>query len=187
MYVARTLTLALLLLCSGAALAQTPDLLPPARETVCDNETGAAYGLCNAYCEAMDCETDTPSASPVACDKVGTKFQNITGRNVPCELSCPCQGIPEFTTFLTTINYCYESETVIALSEEPFQAEPPNLTEFVGVGLLGGEPACAYINYSAPLFISLPLTPEQAEACTEVLHAATASRNVTCQPIPIEH
>jgi hypothetical protein len=37
-----TLPLALLLICGGAALAQTPDGETPADETVCDGETGAA-------------------------------------------------------------------------------------------------------------------------------------------------
>ena len=41
-----TLAFALLLGCAGAALGQTPDGEPPSSETVCDAETGAAYGLC---------------------------------------------------------------------------------------------------------------------------------------------
>jgi hypothetical protein len=81
-----TLFLALLLLCTGAALAQTPD--------ACDGETGAAYGLCNAYCEAMDCDSDNAQASETACGKVKAKFTNITGRtSLPCEappVICPC-------------------------------------------------------------------------------------------------
>jgi len=36
--------------------AQTPDETTPAEETVCDLYEGAAFGLCNAYCEAMDCD-----------------------------------------------------------------------------------------------------------------------------------
>ena len=90
-----TLFFALLLVCigTGAVLAQTPDGLPPARESVCDAETGAAYGLCNAYCEAMDCDSAAPSASATACDKVRSKFQNVAGRDVTCE-TCPCSSIP---------------------------------------------------------------------------------------------
>jgi len=84
------LILSLLCLGTGAALAQTPDS--------CSNETGAAYGLCNAYCDAMDCDSDNPSASPTACTKVQTKFQNVTGRDLPCEKSCPC-NTPTFPTF----------------------------------------------------------------------------------------
>jgi thrombospondin type 3 repeat protein len=62
--------------------------LTPAEETVCDEAalTGAAWGLCNAYCEAMDCDSDTPKASSVACDKIVQKFAKITSGDVlPCE------------------------------------------------------------------------------------------------------
>ena len=81
------------ILVSGAVLAKTPDGKTPASETVCENETGAAWGLCNAYCEAMDCD-ENPQASQRACYRVGGKFISITGRALPCELpdpvTCPC-------------------------------------------------------------------------------------------------
>ena len=32
----------------------TPDGMPPSQETVCDGLSGAAFGLCNAFCEAQD-------------------------------------------------------------------------------------------------------------------------------------
>ena len=44
------LPLCLLITFAGTAAAQTPDGSPPAEETVCDGQTGAAYGLCTAYC-----------------------------------------------------------------------------------------------------------------------------------------
>ena len=54
----------------------------------CDGESGAAYGLCNAYCEAMDCD-GAPQASQTACEKVESKYINITGMSMPCEVpSC---------------------------------------------------------------------------------------------------
>ena len=75
------------------ALAQTPDGETPAVEDVCDLHSGAAYGLCNAYCEAMDCHLGTdgdpttePSASEVACGKVLNRFMKLSGHTVlPCE------------------------------------------------------------------------------------------------------
>lgn len=57
-----------------------------AEESVCDGEVGAAFGLCNAYCEAMDCDSDDVQASDRACDKVYNKFVNITGVEMPCEI-----------------------------------------------------------------------------------------------------
>ncbi len=67
------------------AYAKTPDGMTPAEETVCDGEVGAAYGLCNAYCEALDCDSDETVANEKACQKLSDRFIEITGRNLPCE------------------------------------------------------------------------------------------------------
>lgn len=65
-----------------------------AQDDVCDGEVGAAFGLCNAYCEAMDCDSDEPNANLKACDKVYENFLKNTGNDMPCELEpepyCPC-------------------------------------------------------------------------------------------------
>ncbi len=66
------------------ASAQTPDGQTPAVETVCEGESGAAFGLCNAYCEAMDCD-NLPEASLTACERVRDQFMKITDRDLPCE------------------------------------------------------------------------------------------------------
>jgi hypothetical protein len=114
-----TLTLALLLLCTGAALAQTPDGETPAEETVCDSETGAAFGLCNAYCEAMDCDSDSPQASETACTKVKNKFTNLTGHELPCEAAPSCLTPPPGTICPCAVN---SSEFAAAVSQ-PLQCE----------------------------------------------------------------
>lgn len=92
-------TLLGLLLPSLASALGTPDGLPPPMEHICDFENGAAYGLCNAYCQAMDCDSDTPSASITACQKVANKFEQITGRPVPCSESCPLYQNDNFPIF----------------------------------------------------------------------------------------
>ncbi len=74
------------------ASAQTPDGQTPAVETVCDGETGAAFGLCNAYCEAMDCDS-LPEASLGACEAVRGQFNRITGRDLPCEFPCGVDSV----------------------------------------------------------------------------------------------
>lgn len=66
--------------------SSTPDGETPAVEHVCDDFSGAAYGLCNAYCEAMDCDDD-PNADEEACDKLEDKFTARTGKDVPCGYS----------------------------------------------------------------------------------------------------
>lgn len=94
---------------AGMAYAKTPDGKTPAEETVCDHLSGSAFGLCNAYCEAMDCELlndgddDTwPKASVAACLRVKANFIKVTGEAVlPCDVcdpnagqqGCPCDDI----------------------------------------------------------------------------------------------
>lgn len=53
--------------------------------TVCDDLRGKAYGLCNAYCEALDCDWD-PNASERACEVLKSKYTSLTGESeFPCE------------------------------------------------------------------------------------------------------
>ena len=74
-------------------MAQTPDGETPAEESVCDDLTGKAWGLCNAYCEAMDCESGDQQASDTACDRVLDNFLAASGgAEPPCvgDSSIPC-------------------------------------------------------------------------------------------------
>ena len=102
-------TIALLAaLTPGAVYASTPDGETPAVEEICSDHAGAAFGLCNAYCEAMDCHlgwdfdaTTTPKASPTACAKVESRFFQITGEPLECapggsDPACPTgtEGCP---------------------------------------------------------------------------------------------
>ena len=64
----------LLLSFGVTAFSQTQD---------CYDLDGAAYGLCNAYCEAMDCDGE-PQASEKACEKVLVNYVKITGDVPPC-------------------------------------------------------------------------------------------------------
>ena len=91
---------AVMLLSGGATYAQTADGQTPAEEVVCDHLSGAAYGLCTAYCEAMDCEllddgddTTSPNASEKACLRVKNNFIKITGEaSLPCDICPPDAG-----------------------------------------------------------------------------------------------
>jgi hypothetical protein len=178
-----TLTFALLLTGAGAALAQTPDGIPPSLETVCDAETGAAYGHCNAYCEAMDCElandsdpATTPNASANACAKVRGKFQQTTGRDVPCEVTCPCANVPGlFAQVLSgaiPIRDCVNSNTEGVLVYSPNGPIPP------GISLLNrGQWICGFVD---PSTSTLPITPAQGRYCAQLLIEKANSQGVTC-------
>lgn len=68
--------------------AQTSDGMTPAEETVCDGQTGALWGLCVAYCEAMDCDYPGHHASQEACDRVLANYTKKSGGELPpCCLS----------------------------------------------------------------------------------------------------
>jgi hypothetical protein len=69
----------------AASLAKTPDGVPPSQETVCSGLQGAAFGLCNAYCEAQDCDVH-PRPS---CAHLLANFRRITGMpSFPCDVVC---------------------------------------------------------------------------------------------------
>jgi hypothetical protein len=55
--------------------ALTPDGEPPSVETFCDdNFAGRLRGLCNAFCEAMDCDSLDAKASMKACITIEGKI-----------------------------------------------------------------------------------------------------------------
>lgn len=80
--VCSTLLFTFLFAFSMQAGAKTPDGDTPAVETVCDDFLGAQYGLCVAYCEAMDCGDANQHASDQACDAVARNYLRITGEEI---------------------------------------------------------------------------------------------------------
>jgi hypothetical protein len=79
----------LLLLLAVPAVAKTPDGKPPSVETVCDGYKGAAYGLCNSYCEARDCDDPRVHASDRSCAVTEAKFLKMTGEPLVCSSGPP--------------------------------------------------------------------------------------------------
>lgn len=82
-----------LIMAMGSTYARDPD-------GACDGLSDNAWGLCNAYCYAMDCDGDR-NASGRACSQVAANFMRATGSEVPCATqlpdpaevptgSCPC-------------------------------------------------------------------------------------------------
>src|SRR5689334_22004058 len=85
-------------LLSAPASAKTPDGLPPSVETVCSGLFGAARGLCNAFCEAQDCDVH-PRPS---CDQLRSNFAKQTGSSVfPCEQGTVATASPGSTAVAT--------------------------------------------------------------------------------------
>jgi hypothetical protein len=66
--------------------AGTPDGQTPAQESICSPLSGAAFGVCNAYCEAQDCDVH----NRLSCRALRRGFQKLTGSPVfPCDM-LPC-------------------------------------------------------------------------------------------------
>ena len=63
---------------SSPVIAQTPDGETPAQESICETWgfQGKVQGLCNAFCEAMDCDDPNPQASDQACARVLVKIED---------------------------------------------------------------------------------------------------------------
>ena len=172
------LVLSLIVLFAAAAGAKTPDSATPSAEAVCDPFAydDQAFGLCNAYCEAMDCDSPFRRASDTACLKKAQRFEELTGAAPPCGSFCPCvsEELPVFTEFATgqrTISACLEyveddgsltqiieftgdnAEVVIVQDEEE------NLAE------------CSAWDISDAMLERVILTPEGAAGCVDLLKA----------------
>lgn len=80
------LALVTALLAPISAGAQTPT-----EDSVCDGLSGSAFGLCNAYCEVMDCDSEAPNANEKACLKVLSGFTKHSDEPIPCApVECTC-------------------------------------------------------------------------------------------------
>lgn len=196
-----TLAFSLLLLASGAVLAQTPDGVPPALETVCDRETGSAFGWCNAYCEAMDCDLANdgdpltePNASAAACRKVRTRFEQATGRGMPCDDPCPCTAnpgaFPLWAAFLAgelQAVACLQDGDVCPLGGFPPERCTPPLGDITYVVTAQGLVLASSLGipFNPPFCgdsvgSGLPLAPAQAAICKAQLDAALAASGLVC-------
>ena len=74
---------------SPALMAKTPDGMTPAEEDVCSIYNDKLYGLCNAYCEAMDCGDEYQRATNRACEKLEQNFMKKSGGQLPACASTP--------------------------------------------------------------------------------------------------
>lgn len=79
--------------------------------TVCDeaNLIGAAYGACNVYCEALNCDGLRPNGPASSCERALDRFMELTGELPPCEPVCPCAAAWRAADFFPespTLNEC---------------------------------------------------------------------------------
>lgn len=152
----------------------TPDNLPPPMEDICNMTTGAANGLCVAYCEAMDCDSDNPHASEKACTKTAENFTRITGEMPPCERVCPCWEASALNA-VTAENQLLPGDLSCVDNgfAEVIQTNTPLPNGQEGgfaVGNLQGDgnPLCA--TRDLPPFL-LEVTPEEGQVCSQQIRA----------------
>jgi hypothetical protein len=69
--------------------SQTPDGMTPAEEDSCGGLKGSAFGLCNAFCEAKDCDSIDPMDWNNSCFKLLDNYEKKTGNPGP---PCFCGG-----------------------------------------------------------------------------------------------
>lgn len=162
-----------LIAAGAAAWGKTPDGQPPSVETVCDGETGAAFGLCNAYCEAMDCDSPNHHASDNGCEQVRRNFERKTGRPLPCEFRCPCPEL--IPLFGELVSGAAQVEMCIADRDFIFVTTPAG--PFVVVS--SAEPAFCSANLEPPF---VELTSAEVTVCRDVLRRASESQGVPCVP-----
>jgi hypothetical protein len=169
-------TLVLLcLLTASAVSAKTPDGLTPSRETVCDNEQGAAYGLCTSYCEAKDCGDPNQRASNRGCESVRRNFERKTGRPIPCAVNCPCADMLQLFELIENneivVTRCIlYPELLYVLTETGDEALIDN-TNNAG--------ANCNVNQQPPF---VPLNPTELQVCRVRLREAVEAQGVVCAP-----
>lgn len=187
----RTFLIALLLMLFiiTPCVAKTPDGYTPHEETICNNETGAAFGLCNAYCEAMDCDSENPHASEKACSKIKSLYTKHTGNEyLPCEqnieqLGCPCLDyIPKFADFLENIgnfDYCldFSTDTVRSLLIGDLDGD---YNFYVMTNNIEGETSICEYSDGLMDFDTIEITYEELDACEKLLLEKIYEAGLSC-------
>ncbi len=195
-------TLALVTGGAGVVSAQTPDGLPPANEGVCDalhasGVTPSLYGLCVAYCEALDVDMGSPFGPlpkpPSA--KILARYnalKSATDPDMPCvqAASCPCWTQETLDTIgasypAVAVRFCMggaDNGLFYILSEVN-----NNMGQQVRVVYENaGAPWCSYLHWSTqpPLNIYTPqeLQLPQAQACQAQLLKRTEDLQVNGVP-----
>jgi hypothetical protein len=166
------LILSVVVIGAGSASAKTPDGKPPSQETVCDNEKGAAYGLCNSYCEAKDCTDPNQRASNQGCESVRRNFEKKTGRPMPCLITCPCAGLLDLFAKITAgavgVQRCTADDNLLVILTTTGDQAIIDST---------GTTANCNVNGEGPF---VTLTPAELLVCRVKLRQAVEATGVVC-------
>lgn len=171
-YVQFLLLSVLLGLCSTAAFA---DGLPPSEEDDCDvlqlpGVTPGLFGLCNAFCEAKDCDKYADGDMSSSCEGL---LANYEGRASDSDPVMPCLQEE------TVVCPCWPPETErledggMGLPGVGCGVNIPGLgtlaiyddSEGNAISFAVTPDGCEYMNTMIPDPIELPVSPEEEEVC----------------------
>lgn len=180
------------LLVDPSALAQgTPDGETPANEGVCDHLLGLTpglYGLCVAFCEAVDCEaTYDPATGEVTFDpsckpsspKVLEKYNARKAAGdpaMPCvKTSCPCWTDAELDEIADGVTFSCEAVGTVAIV---FGLDAQtDMQDFAAVSLTGSVPQlCVYNEQTPGLFRFEEIGFSQRDVCVQSILAECDDR-----------
>jgi hypothetical protein len=121
--------------------ARASDGVTPAVEQDCEGLEGAAFGLCNAYCEALDCDDQLEPMN--ACESLRSNYFKKTGASAfPCDQTCPevpdptCSGRGELAYDEEGCATCFCDEDWAGAACSTCD------TEIDVCGVCGGDHAC---------------------------------------------
>lgn len=145
----------------GAVLFSPPGAHAGNQTNPCDGLTGAAFGLCNAYCNAQNCPANPTSN---ACDVLRRNFERQTGSSVfPCDVTpTPTQG--EVTATPTTTPTATGVPTGTATATAPGTATP--------------------LDTATPIVTATPIETATAIATATAIDTATAIPTGTAAATP---
>ena len=187
-----------LVVMTNEARSKTPDGETPAVESVCDGLSGAAFGLCNSYCEAMDCDSPNPRASEQACSQVLDNFMKKTdGKLPPCSKPagmCPCDfasilsffdPLLEISCPDTDFDACYELDNSVFLTNADLRSR-----DVVAIAALSdddpGEFRCVSLflcqKPTNPLLFQhqLEISEAEFEVCQSEVREIADSKGIPC-------
>jgi len=165
----------LLGLCSTAAFA---DGLPPSEETVCDallepGVTPGLFGICNAYCEAKDCDAYPAGEEPNSCNRLLANYERRASESdpvMPClqeeTYVCPCWP-PESGRFGDEVDEGMGLPAAVCVFNDPGFGTAMVYDDGENMILFIDTPnGCEYINDLTGDGDALGTTPEEDAVCS---------------------
>lgn len=175
----------LTLLLSCGAQSVFADGFPPSEEGVCDvllgdGITPGLFGLCNAYCEAKDCDEYPEDGQPRSCDRILANFNNRRDESNPVEQmrclvddepTCPCWSGEQFGDRGMGLEPVGCLVNVPGLGSLVEYEDFPHMVVFASTP----EPGCEYDN------TFIVVDPETGETLSEDIVGLTEDEDAACR------